>query len=332
MKTRAAFVLLLCFAGAALAQAGAAPAQPPPAPRIVCDESAYNFGTIESTGTVTHAYEIRNAGNAPLNVTRVHGSCGCTTATISTNVLQAGGKASITAVFRPGGRSGQQDKYVAVYSDDPTNTMFVLRLRGLVKRDVLISPENLMPGRIRPDQPFETKILFENIIAEPLHITSTSCDLTNLVTSVVEMQPGKKYAVVVKTLPPLENGTMQGTIHIFTDNTNRPVFDVPFSAAVVGPLVAAPPQLFLEASDGPISRFILISPGSTQTFKVLGVETPDPAITTQQMKFGLAGVRIMINNIVAKPQLDGKVITITTDVAEMKEIRIPIHVAPARKP
>jgi hypothetical protein len=308
--------------------AGASAATAQHAPKIACDKPDYDFGTVDSTDRVTHIYEIRNAGDVPLRISEVRGSCGCTTAVVSRTTVPAGETAAVTAVFNVGGRSGHQDKHVAVYSDDPVMGLLTLNLHGDVKRDVLISPEFLTAGRIRPDQPVEMKIIVEDNSAAPLHITSASASSSNLETSVVELTPGKRFVVKVKTIPPLENGSMESVIHIFTASTNNPVYDVTFKATVLGPLVVAPPQFTLEQSSGPISRFIIINGGTVQKFSILKVETPDPAITTQQMQFGIGGVRIMVNNIVAKPELDGKSIRITTDVETMKEILVLIHVVP----
>lgn len=47
---------------------------------ISADETSFDFGTIkEANGNVSHTFKIKNSGDAPLVLTRVIASCGCTT-------------------------------------------------------------------------------------------------------------------------------------------------------------------------------------------------------------------------------------------------------------
>ena len=47
--------------------------------QILSDELTYNFGTIaEADGFASHTFTIKNTGDAPLVITRVTASCGCT--------------------------------------------------------------------------------------------------------------------------------------------------------------------------------------------------------------------------------------------------------------
>ena len=47
---------------------------------ISADETSHDFGTIkEANGNVSHTFKIKNTGEAPLVLTRVIASCGCTT-------------------------------------------------------------------------------------------------------------------------------------------------------------------------------------------------------------------------------------------------------------
>ena len=47
---------------------------------ISAAETSHDFGTIkEANGNVSHTFIIKNTGEAPLVLTRVIASCGCTT-------------------------------------------------------------------------------------------------------------------------------------------------------------------------------------------------------------------------------------------------------------
>ncbi len=324
----------VCFAGAAFAQIptpppAAAPPEAGHAAKIICDKPDYDFGQAEAGTNVTHEYMISNGGDLTLEIKRVQPSCGCTVAQLSQQMLKPGDTAKITATLNLAGRNGHQDKHIIVESNDPQTPTMILNLHGDVRQDFLVSPDRLAPGQIRGDVAVEMDIVFNNNSAASVHVVRAQSVTTNLIVDLSEMEPGRKYRIHVKTNPPLPVGQIDGLIHLFTDYPARPVFDVPFSASVLGPLVVAPPQILLsQAITNPVVRFIVIRPGTAPAFKILGVETPDPAMTTEQAQIGPQTTRIQINNIVARPDLTGQAVKITTDVESMKEIYVPFQVVP----
>ena len=78
----------------------------------------YNFGTIkESDGKVSHVFEIKNTGNAPLVLTRVMSSCGCTVPSYSKEPIAPGKSSKITVTYDPAGRVYPFVKTVSIYSN-----------------------------------------------------------------------------------------------------------------------------------------------------------------------------------------------------------------------
>jgi hypothetical protein len=44
------------------------------APKILAEQSAYDFGKVKQGATVEHTFKIRNAGNADLKIEKARGS------------------------------------------------------------------------------------------------------------------------------------------------------------------------------------------------------------------------------------------------------------------
>ena len=64
----------------------------PGSPRLVVNESEYDFGRAELGTVVSHAFHLKNAGDAPLKIDRVSASCGCTVPQLeSTNIMPGEG-------------------------------------------------------------------------------------------------------------------------------------------------------------------------------------------------------------------------------------------------
>lgn len=85
---------------------------------ISIPEKEYNFGKIkESEGKVSHVFEIKNTGNAPLVLTRVMSSCGCTVPTYTKEPIAPGKSSKITVTYDPEGRVYPFVKTVSIYSN-----------------------------------------------------------------------------------------------------------------------------------------------------------------------------------------------------------------------
>ncbi len=99
---------------------------------IYADETSYDFGLIEEDeGKVSVTFTIKNAGDAPLVVTRVIASCGCTKPEWTREPIAPGKTGDIKITYNPKGRPGPFSKTISVYSNGKTGS-FVLTIRGEV--------------------------------------------------------------------------------------------------------------------------------------------------------------------------------------------------------
>lgn len=82
-------------------------------------ETSYNFGTIgENDGYADHIFYFKNTGDAPLTITRVQASCGCTRPEWTQTPVEPGGEGFITLTFSPKGRIGNFNKNATVYTNE----------------------------------------------------------------------------------------------------------------------------------------------------------------------------------------------------------------------
>ena len=95
-------------------------------------ESEHDFGTIsEGDGPVTYVFTLKNVGNAPLVLTRVISSCGCTTPSFSKDPIAPGKEGKVTVTYDPTGRIYPFVKTISVYSNGKKGPS-VLTIRGEV--------------------------------------------------------------------------------------------------------------------------------------------------------------------------------------------------------
>jgi hypothetical protein len=99
---------------------------------ISFDVKEHDFGKVsEKEGKITYVFEFTNKGNAPLVVTRVQASCGCTTPVWTKEPIEPGKKGTIAVTYNAAGRPGVFTKTINVYTNDSKETITLL-IRGEV--------------------------------------------------------------------------------------------------------------------------------------------------------------------------------------------------------
>ena len=112
-------------------------------PVIAFDITSHDFGKIEEEeGKATFVFNFTNKGNAPMVVSRVQASCGCTTPTWTKEPIEPGRKGSITVTYNPVGRPGAFSKSIAVYSN-ASEEQVNLMIRGEVIPKVTSDNESM---------------------------------------------------------------------------------------------------------------------------------------------------------------------------------------------
>lgn len=100
---------------------------------ITFDKDSHDFGTIaEELGKVSYDFTFTNTGKAPLFLTRVSASCGCTTPNWTKEPIAPGEKGKITVTYSTTGRPGSFNKSITVISNAQNSTNKVLRISGVV--------------------------------------------------------------------------------------------------------------------------------------------------------------------------------------------------------
>jgi hypothetical protein len=103
------------------------------APEITFDKMNYHFGTINMGDKITHTFSFTNTGKRDLIIRATKASCGCTSPEPKKKVISAGETGTIEVVFNSFGKHDKQDLRVTVITNDPTNPVSVLHLKGIVK-------------------------------------------------------------------------------------------------------------------------------------------------------------------------------------------------------
>ena len=104
-------------------------------PKIVFQQSEYDFGAVAQGEKVKHSFVVTNAGYDLLIIKNVHASCGCTAALPDKTELAPGESTNIKVEFNTTGRTGKQVKHITVRSNDEENSEVKLKIFGNVVKE-----------------------------------------------------------------------------------------------------------------------------------------------------------------------------------------------------
>jgi hypothetical protein len=91
----------------------------------------YDFGTINEGQVVEHVFNFTNNGQAPLVISNITASCGCTSPDWTKTPVKPGEEGFVKVVFNSTAKSGSQAPTVTIQANtNPTVTR--LRLKGTV--------------------------------------------------------------------------------------------------------------------------------------------------------------------------------------------------------
>jgi hypothetical protein len=193
--------------------------------KLICEAPDYGFGTQVNTEVVRHTFLLRNTGSVTAVISRVHSTCGCTTANPTRMQIPPGESEPVSAQFNLHGRTGPQNRPLYVNYNSLSNVPLRLSLSGTAAAEVSVEPGSfylgLRAGESAVQQTVRVRSFYSN---EIFRVTNAISSAVRFTATVEERIPGQEYAVqVTDTQPEL------------TGETNA-VITVTGSAAVKGPL------------------------------------------------------------------------------------------------
>lgn len=80
-------------------------------------KTEHDFGTIAKGDVVKHAFSFKNNGEAPLMISDIKTTCGCTTPKYTKDPIAPGESGEILVQFNSAGKSGVINKKVTIYAN-----------------------------------------------------------------------------------------------------------------------------------------------------------------------------------------------------------------------
>jgi hypothetical protein len=98
------------------------------------EETEFDFGTIGQGDVVKHSFKFTNTGDAPLMISDIKTTCGCTTPQYTKDPVGPGESGEILVQFNSAGKAGVINKRVTIYANVQGGTDMIA-IKCLINQD-----------------------------------------------------------------------------------------------------------------------------------------------------------------------------------------------------
>ena len=183
-------------------------------PALTFQTAEHDFGVVkEEGGVISHEFVFVNTGDAPVVISQVKASCGCTTPSWSKEAVAPGDTGTVVAQYNPLNRPGSFRKSVTVTSNAEPATQ-VLYIKGAVNPkpktpvddfptamgdNLRVKYQSLNMGKVLTKEPTTKAFEVYNDGSEPIIFSPTNITPTHITVDIepVELLPSQKGLIKV---------------------------------------------------------------------------------------------------------------------------------------
>ena len=218
-----------------------------PQPKLVVDQTEHDFGKVESGGSVSHSFSIRNEGGYPLCISDVGTSClKCTVSRLSRRIIPPGEEAEVVVEYESTETEFKFRHYANLATNDPERPQLTLTVFGTLAVPLQVDPKNVVFTRILAHQPQTAEVrLFaylsdglevsDPVLTDPRTARFFEIEIKPLDAEVLKEAEAKSGVLLrVRTKPGLPSGPLRQTIRLRTNLPRQDTVDVPIHGRVFG--------------------------------------------------------------------------------------------------
>jgi len=317
-------------------------------PKIEFEKTTSDLGKILDTAPKPLKFKFKNTGGAPLLISDVHATCGCTVPQLAKRQYNPGEEGVIDVTYNPHGKRGKQNQRVTVSTNDPNAAQFVLNVEAEVVPLVAADPPMVALGQVPKG---EGKTISLTVTSREPNWALGEATFTSNKFLAVKTTPmaevdvnGEKLqqmTVEVTLKPEAGVGRIQEELRLVPTDSKYQTVRLPVMAQIDGDLLLAPARLSLGVVDlnTDFKGQMKLSSRSGKKFSVASIAQShgqnefDPiefAIRAEPMNPAADGTSdsftIIVSGTAPAAQKRSQMeFTIKTNVVGEEEIKVPVY-------
>ena len=308
-----------------------------PRPKAVVVEAVKDAGGVAKGEKITHDFVIKNEGDAPLEITDVKPTCGCTVADFDHTIVP-GGSGKIHTVLDTTDFGGPIAKTIYAYTNNPDNARIELTVKAEVQPYIFvlpgfarfIQPQGSDPGSVE-------EIIFTRSF-DDLEITKTESPYPFMK---VDTRPARdderreqgignqwvvSFTVDYKQAP---IGTIADFVTVYTNHPKQAIARIPVSGFVRLMIAVTPPEADFGKIDlsTPQEARMIVRSFDPAGIEVTSAETDVPGVQVEVTPIEVGkrfALHVTLTPAMAKGDFNGT-ITLRTTSATKPVVEVPLR-------
>jgi hypothetical protein len=233
----------------------ASPAQGQDWAQNMFTEFEHDFGIVPMGQNPVHKFKITNKYKETIRILGVTSSCGCTTPTLSKNVLASLEEGELVCQFNSNVGLGFKQATVTVRFAEPFVGEVRFVVKGTIRNDVLVEPAQLDFGTFSPDNSPQIATTLSRFSSPNWRIKDVRSVYPHIGVTLAQRYRGQDkvvYDLTASVKPSAESGRIQGDLVVIaTDGRVDSQIRIPLTGKVSSPLMINPEVLtFSNAVQG----------------------------------------------------------------------------------
>ncbi len=234
-----------------------------PRPMVeISDKLVHDFGTMPQQDKGTHEWDVKNAGDADLELWMESSTCSCTIATLRSSKgepqkklhLKPHESTKINLEWETRNNQNEYAKSATIGTNDPARRSFTLHVKGKVFPPVLVyPPEMLTLNGISNEEPTKTSIAVYSMdrpgtvvskatTSRPEFMVATPRPMVEAERKQFHLTSGG-YLVDIEIKPGMSLGRFREELVIETDHPRQTEIKVSMVGSTTGPISVVPERL-----------------------------------------------------------------------------------------
>jgi hypothetical protein len=255
-------------------------------PRINIANEVIDFGIIDGREPNTPkrvVFRIQDRGSGVLKLTRIYARCPCLEPRLDKDILSPGEMARPSVSVSVPSTIGQFRERISLFSNDQSNPVKHLVVKGFVHRDCYVLPESVVVNGLRLGEKRRIELDATGPVGDKsFAICEVSADDDKIRLCKVEkigsmVESSRPVWQIVLTVTGRGRDAWEGTILVSTSSQNSALLEVPVNVSELPPVRADPPVVIFRC--GPDNKAptaqVALAANTPTPVAIVGIEKPN---------------------------------------------------------